>query len=142
MLAADFLMILTGYIGQQQLASDGTVLAMPHYVWGTISTVFYILILLTLYRIWQRFRSRATESEEFAFRLVALTTVTFWGVYPIGYILTAAFPEMDFNWIHLAYSVADVINKAGVGAVFYLAGAKALRDRVDIESTEYALHNG
>lgn len=142
MLLADMFMVVTGYIGQQQLDSEANVLVGPHYLWGAISTVGYLVIPFVLYRLYQQFKLRGTAYERRAYRLTALTTVTFWGVYPVGFILEAVLPGMNFNWLHIAFSVADIINKVGVGAIVYLAGARALRDRVDIESKEYAMHAG
>lgn len=59
---------------------------------------------------------------------MALTTVTFWGVYPIGYILTAF--DVNTNVIHIAFCLADIINKIGVGTIAYLAAKKSLERRV------------
>lgn len=140
LLLADVFMIVTGYIGEQQLDRDVNVLVGAHYAWGAISTLGYLIIPLVLYRLYRRFHARATADERRAYRWMALTTVTFWGVYPIGFVVEAALPGLSLNWLHIAFSVADIINKVGVGAIVYLAGARALRDRVEIESAEYALH--
>lgn len=142
MLVADGFMIVTGYIGQQQLNADGTVRTGAHYLWGTISTVGYIIIPVVLYQLWRRFRHRATEVEDRAYRWMALTTVTFWGVYPLGFIAATALPNLNLNWIHIAFSIADIINKVGVGTIVYLAGAHTLRERVDVEGKEYAMSVG
>lgn len=142
MLLADMFMVVTGYIGQQQLDAEANVLQGPHLLWGAISTIGYLVIPFVLYRLYQQFKARSLEYERRAYRYMALTTVTFWGVYPIGFILEAALPGMNFNWLHIVFSIADIINKVGVGAIVYLAGARALRDRIDIESKEYAIHVG
>ncbi|GAB3511385.1 hypothetical protein GCM10027341_50790 [Spirosoma knui] len=127
LLAADFFMIVTGYVGEQQLTDGAQVLVTSKLIWGAVSTLGYVLIPLTLYRIWQQFNTQVESEERLAFRTIALTTVTFWGVYPIGYILTCI-PSFDPNWIHLAFSIADVINKVGVGIITYLT-AKELMDK-------------
>ncbi len=126
LLTADFLMILTGYIGEQQLGPDGGVLAGGHYFWGTISTLFYLVIPVVLYQVYRRFASRAEHEERLAYRLLAYATVTTWGIYPIGYLVPAMFPNADLNWVHIAFSIGDVVNKVGVGVIAYLAAAKVL----------------
>ena len=118
LLVADFFMILTGYIGEQQLTTGGEIMVTAKLIWGAISTIGYVIIPLTLYRLWKQFSERAEPEERWGFKLMAYTTVTFWGVYPIGYILTC-FPIIDPNWIQISFSIADIINKVGVGVIAY-----------------------
>jgi sensory rhodopsin len=125
MLMADFFMILAGYIGEQQLAFDNEILVGPKLLWGGVSAVGYLVIPITLYKFWKQFASRTLPQEQWAFRLMALTTVTFWGVYPIGYILTVL--SIDTNWLHIAFSLADLINKVGVGLIAYWAGKNTIK---------------
>ncbi|MBO0934359.1 bacteriorhodopsin [Fibrella aquatilis] len=122
LLLADLLMVITGYIGEQQVLADGAVLVDKKLFWGAISTVFYFVIPIILYRFWQRYRQQATPEEQRAFRLMALTSVTTWGIYPVGYVLSVL-PNVDNNWIHLSFSVFDVINKVGVGIIAFMASA-------------------
>ncbi len=124
LLLADFAMILTGFIGEQQLSFSNELETGPKLVWGAVATVGYVLIPYTLYKLWQTVGSQATLAEQRAYRLMALTTVTSWGIYPIGYILTVT--NLDVNLIHISYSVADIINKIGVGLVIYFLAAKPL----------------
>ena len=42
------------------------------------------------------------------------------------------------NWVHLAYTVADIVNKVGVGVVAYLAGVEELDRRVPKEAVQHA----
>lgn len=142
MLVGDFFMILTGYIGQQQLAAGTEPLAGPHYLWGAVSTLGYLAVVYGLFRVWRGFEHEAQPTEQRAFRWIAGTTVTFWGVYPLGYVAAVAFPAFDLNWLHIAFAVADVVNKVGVGVVVYLAGSTLLEERVDVTSKEYAVHVG
>lgn len=119
MLLADLFMILTGYIGEQQLGFDNETVVGAKLAWGAVSAIGYVVILFLLYRLWKQAADRATPAERGAYRLMALTTVTFWGVYPIGYIL-AVF-DIDHNWLHLAFCLADLVNKVGVGLVAFRA---------------------
>lgn len=128
LLGADFFMVLTGYVGEQQLAFNNEILVAPKLIWGAVATVGYGIVPYVLYRYWRQFAAGVLPEERRAYRLMALTTVTFWGVYPIGYILTVF--DIDFNWIHIAFSVADVINKVGLAVVAYIAAKEALERQV------------
>lgn len=138
LLAADVLMILTGYIGAQQVDAQMNVLVGLRLLWGTISTVFYLVIPVILYRIWQRYQSRGTPDEQGAYTLMALTSVTTWGVYPLGYLVPALLPQVNLNWVHIAFTVADIVNKVGVGLVAYQVSAKVLEQRVPEDATASA----
>ena len=124
LLLADWVMILTGFIGQQQLSFSNEIQNGPKLIWGAVATLGYALIPYTLYRLWQTAGDQATTGEQRAYRLIALTTVTSWGIYPIGYILTVT--NLDINWIHISYTIADLVNKIGVGLVIYFLAAKPL----------------
>ncbi|WP_461141921.1 bacteriorhodopsin [Spirosoma pomorum] len=119
LLVADFFMILTGYIGEQQLSFDSEILVGPKLIWGAVSTIGYIVIPYILYQLWKTYGNQLSTEAKWGFRLMALTTVTFWGVYPIGYILTTM--NVDTNMIHIIFTVADIINKVGVGLIAYIA---------------------
>ncbi len=142
MIFGDVFMIITGFIGEQQFTANGDILVSSHMIWGAISTIGYILLLWGLYSLWNSNKENALPEERKAFKLMALTTVTFWGVYPIGYILEAVVPSLDPNWLHIAYSVADLINKAGIGIIAYLVGADLLEKRINVRSKEYAENVG
>ncbi|WP_179197774.1 bacteriorhodopsin [Hymenobacter crusticola] len=132
LLAADFFMVLTGYIGEQQLTAAGEIIASQKLLWGAISTAGYVLVPLTLFGLWKRFKDRAKEPERRAYKWMALTTVTTWGAYPIGYLLTLT--DLNLNWLHISFTIADIINKVGVAVVLYLAAKKLLEERVPEEA--------
>ena len=140
LLGADFWMIYAGSIGDQQFSpKDGSLLVRAHLLWGTLSTVGYLVIPYVLFvRLGPRYGGRADDESGHAFRLMALSTVTTWGVYPLGYLVPVIFPHADMNWVHLAYTAADAVNKVGVGVVAYLAGAQELERRVPQESVQHA----
>lgn len=136
-LAADLFMIVTGYIGQQQLAADGTILVGGKLLWGAISTVGYIFIPVILYGLWKKYAAETEPEQRSAYKIMGLMTVTFWGVYPVGYLLTLI-PSFDANIIHISFSVADVINKVGVGVVAYLAAKSLVEKRLPNEAVQAA----
>lgn len=136
LLIADFFMIVTGYIGEQQLSADNQVLVGLKLIWGAISTIGYVVILATLWHIWKTYAQEKSihPEERWGFRIMALLTVTLWGVYPIGYILTTV-EGIDLNWIHISFSIADIINKVGVGALAFQTAEAVLERRVAEDAT-------
>lgn len=133
LLFADLFMVITGFIGEQQLDANGDIIVSSKLIWGAISTMGYVLVPVILFRLWKRFAATAQPEERRAYKWMALSTVTTWGVYPIGYILTTI-PDFNCNYIHIAFSLADIINKVGIGAVAYLATKKLLDKRIPEES--------
>ncbi|WP_116105071.1 bacteriorhodopsin [Lewinella sp. IMCC34191] len=140
-LLGDVWMIVTGYIGDQQVAAGNEILVGPRLVWGAVSTIGYLAVVYALFRVWKENVPGRQPVEQRAFRYIALTVVTLWGVYPIGYILIAV-TGMNPDVLQIAFSVADIINKVGVGIVVYLAGSTMLTQRIDIQSREYAMNVG
>jgi sensory rhodopsin len=129
LLLADFWMVLTGYIGEQQLTASGEIIGSAKLLWGAISTVGYVVVPVILYRLYNRFAERGNEHERWGYRFMAFTTVTSWGVYPLGYLLTLT--SINLNYIHIAFSVADIFNKTGVAIVAYLVGKHIMDERLD-----------
>ena len=130
LLTADVLMVLCGYIGEQQIGDDGLLQAGPHYLWGGVSTLFYLVIPVVLYRVYRQFAHQAEPEERVAYRWLAYATVTTWGIYPLGYMVPTLFPRANLNWLHIAFSLTDVYNKVGLGVVAYMTAAKILEKKV------------
>lgn len=137
-IVGDIFMVATGYIGDQQIAADGSILVGPRLIWGAVSTIGYLVVVYALYRVWKDYAPRAKTIEQKAFRLMAGTVVTLWGGYPIGYILIAV-TDINADYLQIAYSVADILNKVGVGIIVYLAGSTILEQRIDMKSKEHAM---
>ncbi len=129
MLLADFWMVLTGYIGEQQLTATGEIMGSSKLLWGAISTLGYLVVPFMLRGFYQRYAGRCNEHERWGFRFMAYTTVTAWGVYPIGYLLTLT--NIDLNYIHIGFSIADIFNKVGIAVVAYLVGKRIIDERLD-----------
>ncbi|RMG08522.1 MAG: hypothetical protein D6735_01630 [Acidobacteria bacterium] len=60
---------------------------------------------------------------------MAIFIVTGWGIYPIGYMIPALFPQFDLNIVHIVYNIGDQINKIAPGIVVYMAGRQLLERR-------------
>ena len=140
LLGAGFWMVLAASIGDQQFsAADGTLLVGRHLLWGVLAALGYAVVPAVLFaRLGPSYGGRADDENGHAFRLMALSTVTTWSVYPLGYLMPALFPRCDMNWVHLAYTVADIVNLLGVAVVAYLAGADELARRVPPEAVQSA----
>lgn len=129
MLFADFFMVVTGYIGEQQLTAAGEIITSGKLLWGAISTVGYVVAVVVLYGLYKKFAERGNDTERWGFKFIGITTVTTWGVYPLGYMLTMT--SINLNYIHIAFSVFDVFNKVGISVVAYLVGKRLLDERLN-----------
>ena len=57
---------------------------------------------------------------QLAFELLRYIVTFGWSLYPIGYVLGVANPELTSDMLNLVYNVADVLNKVLFGvAIFY-----------------------
>ncbi|RYE25547.1 MAG: hypothetical protein EOP42_21340 [Sphingobacteriaceae bacterium] len=134
LLFADLFMVITGYIGEQQLTPDGHIDVTSKLIWGAISTVGYLVVPYILWIFWKRYKDIVQPEERTAYKWLALSTVTTWGIYPLGYILTTV-DGFNLNYIHISFSIFDVINKVGAGTVVYLAAKTILEKRVAENAT-------
>ncbi len=128
LLAASFFMILTGYIGHQQLSFDNEILTGPKLLWGAISMIGYAVILRTLLQLWKSVFIKAQPHEKRTYRLMAYVMGAFLALYPIGYILTIT--PIDFNWIHIGYTIADIVSKVGMGLLVYSVATKPAENKL------------
>jgi sensory rhodopsin len=136
---AAFWMVLAGFIGEQQMGPDGAVLAWRHSLWGLLAALGYVVILYVLFcRLGHKYGANAEDEAGHAFRLMRWTTVTTWGVYPLGYLASALLVRLDLNWVQIAFTAADVVNLLGVFVVGYLLGATELERRVPPEAIQPA----
>ena len=134
LLLADFFMVVAGYVGEQQLDAAGHIIVGQKLLWGAISTVGYVVVPVVLWRLWHRFQGQVSDLERRAFKLAALSTVTTWGVYPVGYLLSVF--AINMNWVHISFSIADVVNKVGLSVAVYLVGKTLLDERVPKDATQ------
>jgi sensory rhodopsin len=136
---AAFWMVLAGFIGDQQIGPDGAVLRWRHSFWGLLGTLGYAVVLWVLFgRMARLFGGNADDEAGHAFRLMTRTTITTWGVYPLGYLASALLPRLDLNWVQIAFTAGDLANLLGVFAVAYLLGTTELERRVPPEAIQPA----
>lgn len=118
---ADVFMIVTGYVGEQQLDAAGNVLTGARLTWGAISTVGYAVIVYVLLTKGRSLAGQSTDEVKSAFNTALLFVLIGWGIYPLGYMVPAFFPEANLNWVNLTYNIGDAVNKIGFGFAFYFA---------------------
>ncbi len=139
LLAAAFIAVLAGYLGEQQINPDGTVAIAARAFFGVIALVAYAAVPFILFRIiTPRFGGRAEHDEARAFRAMCWMTLTAWTVYPLGYLVPILAPNANLNWLHIAMTLADLVNQLAVGALCYIAGAAELERRVPYETVQSA----
>ncbi len=123
LIIADLLMIVAGFIGEQQLTATGVAVG-PRLLWGAISTIGYVGIVYFLYTTVKEMAKTAEPEERWAVKWMSMFVITGWGIYPIGYMIPALLPQFDLNIVHVVYNLGDQINKIGPGIIVYIAGRR------------------
>jgi bacteriorhodopsin len=122
-------MILTGYIGQYFETGDLTGL----WVWGGISTVFYVVLL---YLAWTQVGKSLSDLPQAAvgtMKTIRWIFVIFWTLYPIAYIIPAVWATADGVVVRQAvFTIADIVAKVIYGVLI----TKVATDRSQAEGYE------
>lgn len=115
------LMIVTGYIGQfyepgRATGSD----PIWWIVWGVISTVFYVFILITMTRVIDEGAKNIKNSKLVGvFTFIKPWFYVTWTIYPIAYIMPALFGVGIDSFVvvsqQVLYTIADVTSKVIYG---------------------------
>ena len=130
---ASALMILLGYPGEIA-TSVGT-----RALWGALSTIPFIYLLYVLFVELSRSLVRQPVEVQHTIKMLRLTLVGLWGVYPIAYM----FPMIGGSFFGGAsgfvlrqggYSLADIFAKAAYGLAIY----KIARIKSGIEDPTYS----
>ncbi len=116
---ASFLMIVLGYVGELDRTSKS--IASQRGLWGTLSTIPFLYILVVLIGEIRASMKRSSEQVSILLRNTALLTLFAWGFYPIAYMapffgLTGAGAEMG---LQVGYSIADIVAKVGYGLLIH-----------------------
>ncbi|MDJ0924285.1 MAG: bacteriorhodopsin [Acidimicrobiia bacterium] len=119
---AGLAMIWTGYIGQFDEIQGGA----SFWIWGAISTVFYIWLL---YVAWQTIRdARAnapTPTIERLFSAVWILFIVSWTIYPLAYLMPQISATVEGVVArNLIYSFADIASKAVYGILLAVIAQK------------------
>lgn len=129
---AGLAMIWTGYVGQyyESYRVQADVEMVPFWLWGAISTVFYLYLYLVLARTVSdakpKLSPKVTGSVLLAWRILLVS----WVLYPLRYMLPAIAPTDDWLVVRqVLYSIADISSKLIYGIV--LARIALLRSAED-----------
>ena len=118
---AGLAMIWTGYIGQFDEIDGGA----QFWLWGAISTVFYLWLL---YVAWQTVRDARATAPANVRRLFSSVWVLFlvsWTIYPLAYLMPQISATADGVVIrNLIYSFADIASKAVYGILLAVIAQK------------------
>jgi len=129
---ASALMIILGYPGE--LSSDVATRAL----WGALSTIPFIYLLYVMFVELSRSLDRQPAEVVHTIKMLRLSLVGLWGVYPIAYM----FPMIGGDFFGGAdgfvlrqggYSIADILAKAAYGLAIY----KIARVKSRIEDPAY-----
>jgi hypothetical protein len=113
------LMIVTGYIGQFYEPGRIDFVAgneLWWIVWGTISTVFYVFILITMARVIDEGAKNIKGSKLVGvFKFIKPWFYITWTIYPVAYIMPALFGVGIDSLVvvsqQVLYTVADITSK-------------------------------
>ncbi|WP_293689726.1 MULTISPECIES: bacteriorhodopsin [unclassified Spirosoma] len=126
LLLSAFFMAIASYIGHQQLSFDNEIQIGQKLTWGLIALVDYVFILFTLNRLRNQCVGDTLSKQPFI-RLTALSIISSWGIYLLGYFLTLL--PIDLNWIHLLFTVTDLTSVIGSSLIAYLYSPHELSER-------------
>jgi bacteriorhodopsin len=116
---AAFLMIILGFVGEGDRTS--TSVFSSRGLWGTLSTLPFLYILVVLLKEIKASMSRSSREVSILLRNTALLTLFTWGFYPIAYMapffhFSSAGTEMG---LQVGYSLADIAAKCGYGLLIH-----------------------
>jgi bacteriorhodopsin len=107
-------MIVLGYIGQFYETTDLTAL----WVWGLVSTAFYLVLLYLTWTEIGKSLSRMPDSAKGTMIVIRWIFVIFWTLYPIAYIIPAILPTADGVVIRqFLFTIADIVSKVIYGVL-------------------------
>ena len=130
---ASALMILLGYPGEIATTVGSRAL------WGALSTIPFIYLLYVLFVELSRSLVRQPVEVQHTIKMLRLTLVGLWGVYPIAYMFPMIGGEFfggasGFVLRQGGYSLADIFAKAAYGLAIY----KIARVKSGLEDPTYS----
>jgi len=117
-------MIITGYIGQYFEVTN----IKLYFLWGAISTVFFIHILILMRRVIREGKEGVPETARKALSSIWVLFVISWMLYPGAYLMPhllgiegAFFSESGVVGRQITYTIADVASKVIYGILLTVA---------------------
>ncbi len=114
-------MIWTGDVGQFDEVDGG----VQFWLWGAISTVFYLWLLYVAWQTIRDARATAPTSVRKLFGSVWVLFLVSWTIYPLAYLMPQIAATADGVVIrNLIYSFADIASKAVYGVMLAIIAQK------------------
>ncbi len=109
------MMIITGYIGQfYEVADDQT----PFFIWGAISTVFFVHVLYLMFRIIQEARQNLSPRAGQVMGAIGILFFVSWMLYPGAYLMPVLLNDVTgVVGRQITYTLADVSSKVIYGVL-------------------------
>ncbi|WP_116124799.1 bacteriorhodopsin [Lewinella sp. IMCC34183] len=112
------LMILTGYVGQYYEVTNLT----AFFVWGAISTVFFLHVLWVMNRVIKEGKEGLSEPARAVLNRIWIVFLVSWFLYPGAYLMPhllgiegGFFNETGIVARQMTYTVADIVSKVIYG---------------------------
>ena len=142
---AGVLMIVTGYIGQfyepGRLAGN----LVPWLIWGFISTVFFVWVLILITRVIREGKKnmKGSAAQKVFGAILPLFFIS-WFLYPGAYLmpllLELGIADYGFTIVaqQLTYTTADILSKVIYGVMLNVASTILSREQGFVEAGEAA----
>ncbi|MEM9134369.1 MAG: bacteriorhodopsin [Actinomycetota bacterium] len=118
---AGLAMIWTGYVGQFDEVDGGA----SFWVWGAISTVFYLWLLYVAYQTIRDAKAKASPSVARLFQFTWILFLVAWTIYPVAYLMPQIWDDANGVVLrNLIYSFADISSKAVYGILLAVIAQK------------------
>jgi bacteriorhodopsin len=118
---AGLAMIWTGYVGQFDEVGGGA----QFWIWGAISTVFYLWLLFVAYQVIRDARTNSSPAVAKLFTVVGVLFAISWTIYPVAYLMPQLWDTANGVVVrNLIYSGADIASKAVYGVLLAVIAQK------------------
>ncbi len=118
---AGLAMIWTGYVGQFDEVDGGA----QFWIWGAISTVFYLWLLFVAWQTIRDARQRSSAPVSRLFSAVWILFLVSWTIYPLAYLMPQIWDTANGVVLrNLIYSFADISSKAVYGILLAVIAQK------------------
>lgn len=125
--ASGSLMIITGYVGQFYEPGRESADILLWIVWGVISTLFYIWVLLLITQVIKEGRAnmKGSKAEPLFAAILPLFYVA-WTIYPIAYIMPIFEANLALAIVaqQVLYTIADVTSKIFYGVMLNVSSTR------------------